>query len=358
MKRSVWLVIAILTLFLRSGCGEETIVHTNIEETGTGSIESVWETNEEPEQETAEDSVEEAPDETEELTEETCDAPEQETTEEITEETTEEPGDVIAEDPTEEIPDVTEEPAYTVEEYQAVLYAKSGVNVRIGPSTDYEKVGGLNKGDRVLVTGIADSGWYRIEYGEAEGFVSNNYLLDEASYQAMLAKEEEERLATERAEAERLAAEREAAAQAPQEQQPEEQQPAQAPVVQGDYKTQVVTLINQERATVGLPGVSQNASLDAVAQIRAREIVTTFAHTRPNGTDWYTVLDENGVTYMCAGENIAAGHGTPQDVMVAWMNSDGHRANILNSSFGQVGIGYYTDPNSIYGTFWVQIFTN
>ena len=324
MKRSVWLVIAILTLFLRSGCGEETIVHTNIEETGTGSIESVWETNEEPEQET-------------------------------TEETIEEPDDVIAEDPTEEIPDVTEEPAYTVEEYQAVLYAKSGVNVRIGPSTDYEKVGGLNKGDRVLVTGIADSGWYRIEYGEAEGFVSNNYLLDEASYQAMLAKEEEERLAAERAEAERLAAEREAAAQAPQ---PEEQQPAQAPVVQGDYKAQVVTLINQERATVGLPGVSQNASLDAVAQIRAREIVTTFAHTRPNGTDWYTVLDENGVTYMCAGENIAAGYGTPQDVMVAWMNSDGHRANILNSSFGQVGIGYYTDPNSIYGTFWVQIFTN
>ncbi len=328
MKRGVWLVVAMLTLFLGSGCGEETIVHTDMEETGTGSAESVWETDEPEPGKTAEDSVEEAPDETEELTEETCDAPEQETTEEITEETTEEPGDVIAEEPTEETPDVTEEPTYTVEEYQAVLYAKSGVNVRTGPSTDYEKVGGLNKGDRVFVTGIADSGWYRIDYNGTEGFVSNNYLLDEASYQAMLAKEEEE------------------------------QQSAQAPVVQGDYKTQVVTIINQERAAVGLPGVSQNASLDAVAQIRAQEIVTTFAHTRLNGTDWYTVLAENGVTYMCAGENIAAGYGTPQDVMVAWMNSDGHRANILNSSFGQVGIGYYTDPNSVYGTFWVQIFTN
>ena len=59
-----------------------------------------------------------------------------------------------------------------------------------------------------------------------------------------------------------------------------------------------------------------------------------------------------------AGENIAAGYGDPASVMNGWMNSEGHRANILNGSFGQVGIGYYTDPNSGYGTYWVQIFTN
>lgn len=116
--------------------------------------------------------------------------------------------------------------------------------------------------------------------------------------------------------------------------------------------------MNQERANAGVGGISQNASLDAVAQIRAQEIVQSFAHTRPNGTSCFTVLDEGGIAYMTAGENIAAGYGTPSEVMTGWMNSEGHRANILNGSFGQVGIGYYTDPNTPYGTYWVQIFTN
>ena len=137
-----------------------------------------------------------------------------------------------------------------------------------------------------------------------------------------------------------------------------EQAAQQQQVAQGDYKAQVVALMNQERANAGIGGISQNASLDAVAQIRAQEIAQSFSHTRPNGTSCFTVLDENGIAYMTAGENIAAGYGDPASVMSGWMNSPGHRANILNGSFGQVGIGYYTDPNSGYGTYWVQIFTN
>ncbi len=136
-------------------------------------------------------------------------------------------------------------------------------------------------------------------------------------------------------------------------------EPTPAPQVDaGDYKSQVVALINQERAAAGLGQITQNASLDAVAQIRAQEIVSSFSHTRPNGSSCFTVLEENGITFMAVGENIAAGYGTPAEVMTGWMNSEGHRANILSTSFGQVGIGYYTDPNSTYGSYWVQVFMN
>lgn len=249
----------------------------------------------------------------------------------------------------------SEEPAFTVEAYDAILVVKKAVNVRKGPSTDYEKIGGLSRGDQVQVTGIADTGWYQIQYNGTTAYVSANYLMDEASYQAMIAEEEAAAQA-----AQQQAQEQQQQQQQPQQpeqqpQQPEQQQPQ---VNTGDYRAQVVALMNQERAAAGVGGISQNASLDAVAQIRAQEIVQSFAHTRPDGSSCFTVLDQNGIVYMTAGENIAAGYGTPADVMAGWMNSEGHRANILNGSFGQVGIGYYTDPNTPYGTYWVQIFTN
>lgn len=254
----------------------------------------------------------------------------------------------------------SEEPEFTVEEHSAVLFVKKAVNVRKGPSTDYEKIGGLNKGEQIQVTGIADTGWYRIQYDGIEAYVASSYLIDEASYQAMIAEEEAAALAAqqaaEQAAQQQAAAEQQAAEQAAAEQQAAEQQAAQQ--AQGDYRAQVVAIMNQERANAGIGGVSQNAALDAVAQIRAQEIVQNFSHTRPDGSSCFTALDQNGVGYMNAGENIAAGYGTPAEVMNGWMNSEGHRANILNGSFGQVGIGFYSDPNTPYGTYWVQVFTN
>lgn len=256
---------------------------------------------------------------------------ESETTEELSEEENVSEEESISEE---------SEPEFTVEEYSADLYVKKAVNVRIGPSTDYEKIGGLSKGQQIQVTGIADTGWYRIEYNGSEAYVSSNYLVDEATYQAILAEEEAAALAAQQAASEQAA------------------QQATEQTNTGGYKEQVVAIMNQERSAAGVGGITQNANLDNLAQIRAQEIVTSFSHTRPNGTSCFTVFEENGVTYMVAGENIAAGYGTPEEVMVGWMNSEGHRANILNGNFTQVGIGYYTDPNSTYGTYWVQIFSN
>ncbi len=121
------------------------------------------------------------------------------------------------------------------------------------------------------------------------------------------------------------------------------------------YADQVLKLVNEERAKEGLPALTTNKTLQSAANKRAQEIVQTFSHTRPNGTSCFTVLDEFGISYRSAGENIAYGQKTPEAVMNAWMNSSGHRANILKAGFGKVGIGVYKVNGVLY---WTQVFTN
>ncbi len=121
------------------------------------------------------------------------------------------------------------------------------------------------------------------------------------------------------------------------------------------YADQVLQLVNQERAKAGLSALTTNTTLKAAADLRAQETVQSFSHTRPNGTTFSTVLKEYGISYRTAGENIAYGQRTPQEVVTAWMNSPGHRANIMNASFGKIGIGVYQKNGVIY---WSQLFTN
>lgn len=345
MKRVKCIIlIAILTLAM-AACNTSAV--TTSEDISSGSENTEVVSSEEGSEELQESSVEAEKEASGQASEEDMKEEQDSSKEEVSDsenvsEETSETEEVSEEE------EKSEEPEFTVEEYNAVLFVKKAVNVRKGPSTDYEKIGGLNKGEQIQITGIADTGWYQIQYNGMTAYVASSYLMDEASYQAMIAEEEAAALAAQQAAQQQAAAEQAAAEQAAQQQQ----------VAQGDYKAQVVALMNQERANAGIGGISQNASLDAVAQIRAQEIAQSFSHTRPNGTSCFTVLDEGGIAYMTAGENIAAGYGDPASVMSGWMNSPGHRANILNGSFGQVGIGYYTDPNSGYGTYWVQIFTN
>ncbi len=122
------------------------------------------------------------------------------------------------------------------------------------------------------------------------------------------------------------------------------------------YANEVLKLVNQERAKVGLGALTTNATLQKAANKRAQEIVTSFSHTRPDGRSSFSVLDEYNISYRAAGENIAYGQKTPSAVMNAWMNSSGHRANILGSQFGKVGIGVYKANNGLY--YWTQVFTN
>lgn len=124
---------------------------------------------------------------------------------------------------------------------------------------------------------------------------------------------------------------------------------------QSSFANQVLQLVNQERAKAGLRAYTTNSSLIAAANKRAQEIKQSFSHTRPNGTSCFTVLPEYNISYNTAGENIAYGQRTPQEVVTGWMNSPGHRANILNGNFGKIGIGVY-QSNGVY--YWTQEFTN
>lgn len=121
------------------------------------------------------------------------------------------------------------------------------------------------------------------------------------------------------------------------------------------YEAEVVRLVNEIRTQQGLSPLTTTSALSAAAGQRAGELVSRYAHERPDNTSCFTALDEFGVSYRAAGENIAAGYPTPEAVVTGWMNSSGHRANILNPSFKAIGVGYVSGQGS-YGSYWVQLF--
>lgn len=119
------------------------------------------------------------------------------------------------------------------------------------------------------------------------------------------------------------------------------------------YVLRIVELVNEERIKAGLNPVILDEAASNAALIRSKEIVSSFSHTRPNGSSFSTALKEQGISYRRAGENIAWGQRSPEQVMEGWMNSPGHRANILGESFTHIGVGYYQENGVNY---WTQLF--
>lgn len=124
-----------------------------------------------------------------------------------------------------------------------------------------------------------------------------------------------------------------------------------------EYELGVLYLTNKIRMANGIAPLSMQAGLQKAADIREPELWVKFAHERPNGTECFTALDECGVSYGTAGENIAAGQLNPQMVITSWWNSDGHRENMLTPGFSHLGVGYTYKEDSEYGHYWVQMFT-
>ena len=117
----------------------------------------------------------------------------------------------------------------------------------------------------------------------------------------------------------------------------------------------VFELVNENRAANGAGKLSFSATLTELAMQRAAEIAVYYSHTRPDGTDCFTVADGIYTGYSAIGENIAAGQTSAAAVMNDWMNSQGHRDNILCADFTQIGVGCFVS-NGIY--YWVQLFGN
>lgn len=116
------------------------------------------------------------------------------------------------------------------------------------------------------------------------------------------------------------------------------------------YIREVYSLVNKERTNKGISKLAYRNDLQNAANTRAREIATKFSHTRPNNTQWYTVMD---VFYLTASENIAYGQRSAKEVMNAWMNSTSHKNNILDNKFTGIAVGYYEENGVKY---WVQLF--
>ena len=119
------------------------------------------------------------------------------------------------------------------------------------------------------------------------------------------------------------------------------------------YREEVLRLVNQERAAAGLSALTLDTELYEPAMIRAEESAVDFGHTRPDGRSCFSVFQDYGISYRFAGENLAYGFATPESVVKAWMNSPGHRANILSGNYGRMGVGYEVIDGTSY---WSQLF--
>lgn len=115
------------------------------------------------------------------------------------------------------------------------------------------------------------------------------------------------------------------------------------------FAESVLYYCNIEREKEGLSPLALDDKLCSAAAVRASEMKESFSHTRPDGRSCYTAMQEAGCSYRTAGENIAYGYGSAKAVVDDWMNSPGHRANILNADFTHLGVGKS-------GTYWVQMF--
>ena len=125
------------------------------------------------------------------------------------------------------------------------------------------------------------------------------------------------------------------------------------------YVKEVLRLVNEARAAQGLNALRLDPALRSAAQVRASECVTVFSHTRPDGTSYKTAVAQAGVVSNYLGENAASGQTTPKEAVEGWLDSSGHRANILNQHFTRIGIGLAENTGGYYGGYaWVQLFSN
>lgn len=126
-----------------------------------------------------------------------------------------------------------------------------------------------------------------------------------------------------------------------------------------EFEMKVLELINIERTKNGLQALQIDENLSSVARNHSIDMYerSFFSHTNPDGLSPFDRMNKHGISYRYAAENIAIGQSSPEQVVNSWMNSEGHRKNILNPDFNKIGIGYYrSDKNYVH--YWTQCFTD
>lgn len=203
--------------------------------------------------------------------------------------------------------------AVTVQVGQEAKVTASSLYVRSLPSSYYGRVIGVLYQDTIVKISSVSGSWAKISYNGGTGYVNANYLQPISS--APSTEETSSQLSA--------------------------------------YELKVVELTNAERAKNGLPALQIDAELSKVARMKSQDMYDNnyFSHTSPTYGSPFDMMKTFGITYRAAGENIAMGQQTPEEVVNAWMNSSGHRANILNASFTHIGVGYVSGKN-----IWTQMF--
>lgn len=208
-------------------------------------------------------------------------------------------------------------------DFSTGLVTASKLNVRSGPGTNYKIIASVNKNEYIRVfAGVGD--WYVVQVeGDFVGAVSKQYV--KPIYPSSSGSGSSSG-----------------------------SQNTQTSTMNADEK-EVFNLINKQRANNGLPALKEDSETQRVARIKAQDMVDNnyFSHNSPTYGSPFDMLKSFKISYKSAGENIA-GNSSNSGAVNAWMNSSGHKANILNSSFNYTGIGVVSSPR--YGKMYVQIF--
>jgi uncharacterized protein YkwD len=136
--------------------------------------------------------------------------------------------------------------------------------------------------------------------------------------------------------------------------------PSVCPVFNASYEARVIDLINAERTNVGLPALSTQDQLGSAAQLHSVDMACNnyFSHTGLDGLNSGERAQRQGYGSSYVGENIAAGYSSPESVVQGWMNSPGHKANILGTTYTEIGVGYAFGEDSDYGAYWTADFAS
>lgn len=132
------------------------------------------------------------------------------------------------------------------------------------------------------------------------------------------------------------------------------------PLMNTSHEAQVIDLINVERAKAGLSALSAQGQLGSAARLHSTDMACNnyFSHTGLDGSTIGYRAERQGYNWSSVGENIAAGYSSPESVVQGWMNSPGHKANILGADYTEIGIGYAFGAASDYGAYWTAVFAS
>ncbi|MCW3489452.1 CAP domain-containing protein [Dethiobacter alkaliphilus] len=222
---------------------------------------------------------------------------------------------------------------------QQARVTAGALNVRTGPGLNFSRIAIAHNGATLPVL-VERNGWVQVQLPSGRyGWVSGNFVtLRNISTSSPAAP----------------------APQPTQTTSPAQPQPSPEPSPSyqiQQYEQAVFQLVNVERQNHGLRPLQMDTKLFEVARVKSRDMHDNryFSHTSPVYGSPFDMMRRFGISYRLAGENIAAGQTSPEAVVRAWMNSPGHRANILNPNFTHIGVGYHNGPNN-FRHYWTQLF--